>query len=100
MRPSILGEIKNTAKATNAEWFSADIVLQFNALLLIDISYTDAEDVEITFDSGTTWHNLLTTTANTLHHLEVVGKNGDQVNFRTTSVTPPNIDLARVAIAD
>jgi len=93
----ILGEIKDTAKAQNAEWFGSDILVRHEGLLLIDISYSDAEAVEITYDSGTKFHNLLTTTANTLHHIEVLVRGGDTVNFRTTTATPPNIDLARVA---
>lgn len=92
----VIGNITvGTSKTVDAEWLTADAKVEVDSkntgiLIHVSISLSVANKVEITFDSGTTWHKLnsdLLLAADVLHAFEIPCVDGDLVNFRSKTAT-------------
>ena len=77
------------AKAEDAEFFATDLSPQTDAgtasLFRISIVATAGDAIEVTWNSGTAWEALLSTsalTANTYFEQTLFVRSGDTVNFR------------------
>ncbi len=83
------------AKAQNAEFFAADLIVQENTEHWI-IAYTTSAAVILhaTHDSGTSWNILTTlTVADTYTLADLYVKKGDTVNFRTPTASGATVDV-------
>lgn len=93
------------AKTQNTEWLAADIVPDVDAgkatNLRVTMAFTaNAPVVEVTYDSGSTWHALNAGVAipiNQLFSFFLPGVDKDDtINFRTPSASGTTLNIFRV----
>ena len=86
------------AKAADAEWFAADLIVQEDAEhWVLQYSTSAAVIVQVTYDSGTSWNILTTiTVADTVNIENLYVKKGDLVNLRTETVGGATLDICNI----
>lgn len=94
-----LQEVASTsgAKAADAEYLAADLETAEASKLIVVVVSQAADDVQITFDSGSTWADLTAaTTALTYTEFTVHTADDDAVNFRSNDVGGITLDIFKV----
>ena len=93
------------AKTQNTEWLAADLIPAVDdgkaTIYRVTMAFlVTAPIVEVTYDSGTTWHQLNSGAAipiNRLFSFDLSGlNNGDLVNFRTPTSGGTTLNIFRV----
>lgn len=96
----VLLDTATGAKAQDVEYLASDIEPENVTTIKVQVSGT-AVDVQITFDSGSTWVDLFgTLTANTYTEQKIAVIPGDQINFRTNNGAGITLDFFRVVELD
>jgi len=90
-------------KAANAEWFTADLTADIEnniaVVFEVQVSFSIAVAVEVTFDSGSNWTVLNDSTAigaNKIHIFDIKLRDTDTFNMRTPTTSGATIDVCTV----
>lgn len=97
--------LEATAKAQNAEFFASDLLPDIDtgkaADFVIDIQVsTTAATLQVTYDSGATWRNLVATTqaVGVLVRYRVSVHQGELFNMRASNASGTTVDRCSVVM--